>query len=332
MVDWSFQLAPGQVKPLKIFGEDVVLFRTGSGRANVFDAYCPHLGASLAHGGCVEGEQIVCPWHGWKWDSDGANTHIPFIDEPHKVARLKKWEVREVDGLILVWYDAWGRPPHWEWDGLPEFQDTDHYYSIEDGWKYYGILSAKAQSGVENLGDALHFPHVHGAAEPGDMVYWHEDGHYLRGDFRLLFGGGKDSTWLTPNGPILGTIESEQWGLGLGVARFRIDDFVVAQMVCMTPVDDDTSMVFSTIASTRLPGHPDKPGGRSKSLMDAQFEQVANDFNIWSNMKYVQKPFYVGSEREWYVKVRHWARQFYTEDGVDNPLPEWKWVKEGQPA
>jgi len=40
--------------------------------------------------------------------------------------------------------------------------------------------------------------------------------------------------------------------------------------------------------------------------------QVQNDFRIWTNQTYVQKPLFVGAEREWYVKLRLWARQFYT--------------------
>jgi 3-ketosteroid 9alpha-monooxygenase subunit A len=328
MVDWSWKLQPGEVKSLKLFGSDVVLYRTADGVVNMFDAYCPHLGAHLGHGGCVKGEILKCPWHGWEWGLEGNNTHIPYIEDTHTTATLKRWAARDVDGLVIVWYDAWGRPPQWEWDGVPEFKDTENYYSIEDGAHYYGVMPIKAQSGVENLADALHFPFVHGSSEPGEMVYWHEKGHYLRGDFKLLFGGGKEKTWLTPNGPTYGVIETESWGLGLGVARFRIEDLVVAQMICMTPVDDENSMVFSTIASTRLPGHPDKPGGRSKGLMDAQFMQVQNDFRIWTNQTYVQKPLFVGAEREWYVKLRLWARQFYTEPDPDNGDREYLWTKE----
>jgi 3-ketosteroid 9alpha-monooxygenase subunit A len=328
MVDWSWNLKPGDVRALQLFGKDVVLYRTESGVANVFDAYCAHLGAHLGHGGCVIGEQLACPWHGWQWSIEGTNTFIPNVEGLHKRAQLGRWDVQEIDGLIIVWYDAWNRPPQWQWPGIPEFKDTENYYSIQDGAHYYGIMPVKSQSGVENLADGLHFPFVHGATEPGEMVYWHEDGHYLRGDFKLLFGGGRPKTWLTPNGPVDGIIESEQWGLGLGVARFRIEDLVVAQAICMTPVDDDNSMVFSTIASKRLPEHPDKPGGRSKGLMDAQALQVANDFNIWAHQKYVEKPLFVGSEREWYVKIRLWARQFYSQSDPNAEKREWLWVQE----
>ncbi len=40
--------------------------------------FCPHLGAHLGHGGTVDGCEIVCPFHGWQFDAEGANTDIPY--------------------------------------------------------------------------------------------------------------------------------------------------------------------------------------------------------------------------------------------------------------
>ena len=46
-VAFSKDLVDGEVERVRAFGEDLVLFRTRSGRAAVLDAYCPHLGAHL---------------------------------------------------------------------------------------------------------------------------------------------------------------------------------------------------------------------------------------------------------------------------------------------
>ena len=61
IVAFASDLAAGQVKRSHYFGEELVLFRTESGRVHVMDAYCQHLGANLGVGGTVEGENIVCP-------------------------------------------------------------------------------------------------------------------------------------------------------------------------------------------------------------------------------------------------------------------------------
>ncbi|NRA09648.1 MAG: Rieske 2Fe-2S domain-containing protein, partial [Myxococcales bacterium] len=67
----SEEVEAGQVRSLRFFGRDLVLFRTESGEAIVLDAHCPHLGAHLGHGGQVVGESIRCPFHAWRFGSDG---------------------------------------------------------------------------------------------------------------------------------------------------------------------------------------------------------------------------------------------------------------------
>ena len=42
------------------------------------DAYCPHLGAHLGHGGRVEGGAVRCPFHAWLWGGDGRCLEVPY--------------------------------------------------------------------------------------------------------------------------------------------------------------------------------------------------------------------------------------------------------------
>ena len=79
VVDYADELKAGDVKSVRYFGEDQVLFRTESGEISMLDAYCPHLGAHLGHGGIVNGECIECPFHAWRWKTDGKIGEI-FID------------------------------------------------------------------------------------------------------------------------------------------------------------------------------------------------------------------------------------------------------------
>ena len=50
------------VSRARAMGQDLVIWRDG-GNINVFDAYCPHLGAHFAVGGRVEDGCLVCPFH-----------------------------------------------------------------------------------------------------------------------------------------------------------------------------------------------------------------------------------------------------------------------------
>ena len=59
-VSRSHELAIGEVKPVKAFDRELVLYRTRSGRVALQDAFCPHLGAHLGHEGRVIGESVRC--------------------------------------------------------------------------------------------------------------------------------------------------------------------------------------------------------------------------------------------------------------------------------
>jgi nitrite reductase/ring-hydroxylating ferredoxin subunit len=311
-VGYSSELAPGEVRPVTYFDQNLVLFRTESGQAALLDAYCPHLGAHLGYGGTIKGECIECPFHGWQWNSDGSLAQIPYAPGETRRVKIDRWPVREIDGLILTWYDAFGRQPFWEWPSLPEFSDEEHNYPITHD--HVGIRKIITQSPTENTPDYYHFMWVHGAGQPGKPLYWREDAHYLHTRTRMLFGHGKKATWLTPDGPTHGEIESEAWGLALSNARFIIGNFVTNQLTATTPVDREHSQMFETITCTREPGSDDpNPTGMAGRMIEFQKGQIRRDFAIWENQRYVEHPPFAGGEEEHYARFRRWSRQFYSD-------------------
>jgi 3-ketosteroid 9alpha-monooxygenase subunit A len=156
-VAWSEKLARGAVRSLKVCGEDLVLFRTEDGQAKVLDAYCPHLGAHLGMGGKVEGDCITCPFHGWKFDGDGACASIPYTQKIPPKAKLKPWPVVERDGMIFVWRDSARRAPERELPVVREFVRADW-----TPWSAYELtLRTRALDILENSVDSPHFSHVH---------------------------------------------------------------------------------------------------------------------------------------------------------------------------
>src|SRR4051812_40181571 len=74
---YADDLPPGSVRAFRYLARDLVAWRGGDGAPHLVDAYCPHLGAHLGHGGRVEGDHLVCPYHWWEYDGDGANVCIP---------------------------------------------------------------------------------------------------------------------------------------------------------------------------------------------------------------------------------------------------------------
>lgn len=56
------ELAEG-LNPLMLGGRRLLAVREGS-RVRVFDGLCPHRGAALGHGGTLDGDCVICPFHG----------------------------------------------------------------------------------------------------------------------------------------------------------------------------------------------------------------------------------------------------------------------------
>lgn len=57
-------------RAVRVCGEEIVLFRTTSGRVGALQHECPHRRMPLSEG-CVRGEHLVCAYHGWQFAVDG---------------------------------------------------------------------------------------------------------------------------------------------------------------------------------------------------------------------------------------------------------------------
>src|SRR3954454_10520370 len=113
-------LAPGEVSPLRYWDRELVLWRDLDGAFHLQDAYCPHLGAHLAHGGTVEGNELQCPFHGWRYDGEGACTNIPYSQRTNRKAELRSYPDVERNGFGPVWYHPFEEKPKWEILEIPE--------------------------------------------------------------------------------------------------------------------------------------------------------------------------------------------------------------------
>ena len=83
------ELDDNPVKAMRLFGEDLVLFRDLSGRYGLLDRHCPHRRADLSYG-FVEKEGIRCNYHGWMMDNKGGCVEQPFEDTFNPNSPLRK--------------------------------------------------------------------------------------------------------------------------------------------------------------------------------------------------------------------------------------------------
>ena len=93
--------------PLKIrlFGEDLILFRDGRGEVGLMHQHCAHRGASLEFGR-IEECGIRCCYHGWLWDVDGRLLEAPAepTDSPlYGKVRQGAYPAHEYKGIIFAY-------------------------------------------------------------------------------------------------------------------------------------------------------------------------------------------------------------------------------------
>ena len=155
-------IAPGQIKPLRILGEDFVLFRGESGNAQVFAPRCPHRGMSFVPG-WVEGETIRCFYHGWRFEQSGQCVEQPAEKNSFcKNIRAASYPTREYLGLIFAYF---GEGPAPEFPRYPAFEEPGISLHTDSYTRACGFYN-----NLENAGDLSHVAFAHRDAS----VSWDE--------------------------------------------------------------------------------------------------------------------------------------------------------------
>jgi vanillate O-demethylase monooxygenase subunit len=163
-----------------LLGEPLVLWRDGQHRLHAFRDVCVHRGTALSLG-CVDGDHLVCPYHGWRYAGDGACVAIPQLADPSRVparARAVTYETTERHGIVWVALE----PPRWPLPQVPEL-DAPGWRTVRTG-PFAWACDASRQ--LENFTDFGHFAFVHPGllGDPGrPAVAPHEvrvDDHVLR--------------------------------------------------------------------------------------------------------------------------------------------------------
>lgn len=147
------ELAVGKAAPLRIMGEDFTLYRGASGQHYAVASRCAHRAALLSTAR-VEGEQVLCLYHGWRYDGSGQCTEQPAEKKSFaERVKIAAWPAREHLGLIFVYFGKGDPPPLIDLDAYCGSDGFVEAKASERAWPFFNQM--------ENSVDEVHFNFTH---------------------------------------------------------------------------------------------------------------------------------------------------------------------------
>jgi phenylpropionate dioxygenase-like ring-hydroxylating dioxygenase large terminal subunit len=141
-------------QPFTLLGEKIVLWKDAGGRYAAMVDRCPHRSTALSKG-WVEGNALVCPYHGWAYDSVGACVRVPQRPESDglKGTAVRTFACDARYGHIWVALDEPLAPiPDWPEEADGSYRRIDQFY---ERWNCAGLRL------MENSFDSAHINFVH---------------------------------------------------------------------------------------------------------------------------------------------------------------------------
>lgn len=95
-------VAPEAVVAVEVGEVEVAVWRTAAGVLSACDARCPHQWSHLAAAGVVDGDELVCLSHFWRFDTEGHGSKVSVLGRRDAKGDVTTFGVRELDGRIEV--------------------------------------------------------------------------------------------------------------------------------------------------------------------------------------------------------------------------------------
>lgn len=280
---------------LRYFGRELIGFRDASGAPTVLDAFCPHLGAHLGHGGTIVDGAVRCPFHAWTFDGTGRCIDVPYAKQIPKRAAIRAYPTVERNGFVFVHFDPDEREPTFEIPVMAEVGDPGW-----TPWKH-GRLVMKTHSReiLENVVDVAHFAPVHKNVPAqftnefvGHRAIQHSIGHGM-GEHATT---GYDLT-ATYHGP--------------GFQITEMSSVVETRLYNAHTMIDDNLVDLRFGIMFRVGSHQ----GRFSDAYVADYVDVVmhgfqQDARIWEHKRYRERPVLCDGDGP-IAQLRAWYAQFY---------------------
>ena len=315
-------LSKGQLLERQWLGRNIVAWSDEDGSVCVADSVCPHMGSALGPtvGGRVRDGCLVCPFHGFTYDTAGKCVATPHAPPPRS-AVLKVYDTRIVQGLVLAWWSAADRPPQWH---LPEPPpaDSDWYDPEIRTVRFPGHVQEIAENSV----DLAHLQYVHGYDNVQPVGTTSVEGSYLlaRFDFvrhrRIL--GLVDSVYRISaaahvHGLGYSFVEAQEHSIGMEIRLWVLATPVDGTLVELTLVNQVRELRMPKRLIVGLGFLPPRLRTRmmNKLVISGQMKDVQQDVVIWQRRQHRPHPRLSRADGD-IGRYRRYCRQFYPHDRV----------------
>lgn len=140
-------------KPFTLLGEKIVLWKNTAGEPVALADRCCHRHAALSRG-WIDGDRIVCGYHGWAYDAQGTCVKIPQLPDRPARGRVEAYRCRAA-------YDyAWVCLSEEPLDDIPHFEEAERagYRLIQEFYEPWHCAGLRL---MENSFDNAHLSFVH---------------------------------------------------------------------------------------------------------------------------------------------------------------------------
>jgi len=282
------------------------VFQGASGKLNILNAWCPHMGADLALGD-VKGDSLVCKFHAWSWGGDGVCNAIPYAKTIPPRARTKSWPTCEENNLLFVWNDPEGHAPSPD-VAIPRVAQCFD----QQNWSDWSIVKWKIENNcrelVDNVADFAHFASVH---QMRDMKYFanifegHRATQIMVGVSDSVGAGEAITTVATYYGPAYQLTHMFGKMGGYPVESILLNTH--------TPISPSAFEIRFGVMVKKFPGMTDQAcAAMIQQYVDLTAKGFGEDVQIWHNKVRIDNPLLCDGDGP-IVLNRKWYEQFYTD-------------------
>jgi choline monooxygenase len=199
----------GDARPVRIAGQDLLMVRDEEGNLQVLHNYCRHRGHPILTEPACGLKRLMCPYHAWAYDLDGALRRAPHFDGVGKHRSSK--DADQLPGLKPVRTAFWHRLVFVNLSGYAE--PFEQYIApLEERWSAYDFskirhgkslvyeVNCNWKLAIENFIDFYHLPAVHKGLNGYSAM---QDHYFIRHD-GSFFGEGNDE--YAPNDAAVGNL------------------------------------------------------------------------------------------------------------------------------